>query len=110
MNPVIGFREGNGLLRPTQGLRRFSVDELDLATVLVVPPSCRAALQAANDHVDRSLGVLEWAIGVDCLRQGRQVVLLAAILRQVVVTSSVITSIVVLAATSVVATVVIVAT
>jgi hypothetical protein len=97
MNPVIGFGEGNGLLRPTQGLQWFGVDELDLATFLVVPPFARVALQAANDHVDRPLGVLEWAIGVACLRRGRQVALLAAILWQVVVTSPVVAAIIVLA-------------
>jgi hypothetical protein len=86
------------------------VDELDLATVLAVPTSARAALQAANDHVDRSLGVLERAIGVAYLRRGRQVVLLAAILRRVVVTSPVVMAIVVLEATLVVAVVVVVAT
>jgi hypothetical protein len=34
------------------------VDELDLATILAVPLPARAALQAANDQVDRSLGML----------------------------------------------------
>jgi hypothetical protein len=86
------------------------VDELDLSSVLAVPPYARAALQAANDHVDRSLGVLERAIGVACLRRGRQVALLAAILLQVVVTSLVVATIVVLAATSVVAVAVVVET
>jgi hypothetical protein len=86
------------------------MDELDLATVLAVPPYACAALQAANDHVDRPIGVLEWAIGVACLQRGRQVTLLAAILRRVVVTSPVVTVITVLAATSVVAAVVVVAT
>jgi hypothetical protein len=86
------------------------MDELDLATVLAVHPSARAALQATNDHVDRPLGVLEWAIGVACLRRGRQVALLAAILRWVVVTSPVVTAIVVLAATSVIEAVVVAAT
>jgi hypothetical protein len=85
------------------------VDELDLVTVLVAPPSDRASLQATNDHVDRPLGILEQAIGVACLRRGRQIALLAAILRRVVVTSPVVTVIIVLAATSVVAAVVVVA-
>jgi hypothetical protein len=52
MDPVIGSGEGNGLLRPTHGLRWFSMDELDLAAVLAVPPPACAALQATNDHVD----------------------------------------------------------
>jgi hypothetical protein len=86
------------------------VDELDLVPVLAVPPPARDALQDANDHVDRSLGVLEWAIGVAYLRQGRQVALLAAILRRVVVMSPVVAAIVVLAATSVIAVIAIVET
>jgi hypothetical protein len=86
------------------------MDELDLAAVLPVPPPARAALQAANDHVDRPLSVLEWTVGVACLRRGRQVALLAAILRRVVVTSPVVAALVVLAATSIVAAVVVVAT
>jgi hypothetical protein len=85
------------------------VDELDLATVLSVPPPARAALQAADDHVDRPLSVLERTIGVACLRRGRQVALLVAILRRVVVTSPVVATLVVWAATSVVAAVVAVA-
>jgi hypothetical protein len=79
-------------------------------TVLAVSPSARAALQAANDHVDRPLGILEWGIGVACLQWGRQVALLVTILRRVVVTSAVVTAIVVLADTSIVAAVVVVAT
>jgi hypothetical protein len=79
------------------------VDELDLATVLSVPPPARAALQATDDHVDRPLSALERTIGVACLRRGRQVALLAAILRRVVVTSPVVATLVVWAATSVVA-------
>jgi hypothetical protein len=59
MNLVIGTGEGIGLLRPTQGMRWFGVDEHDLATVLAVPPPARAGLQIANNHVDRSLSVLE---------------------------------------------------
>jgi hypothetical protein len=51
-----------------------------------------------------------WNLGVACLRRGRQVVLLATILRLAAITSSVITVIVVLAATSVVMTVVVVGT
>jgi hypothetical protein len=86
------------------------VDELDLSVVLAVPSPARAALQAANDHVDRPLGLLEWAVGVACLRQGRQVVLAAAVFRLLVITSPVITTIVFSAATSVVAAVVVVAT
>jgi hypothetical protein len=53
--------------------------------------------------------VLEWTIRVACLRWGRQVALLATILRWVVVTSSIVTAVVVLAATSIVAVVVVVA-
>jgi hypothetical protein len=54
--------------------------------------------------------MVEWTVGVACLRRARQVALLATILRQVVVTSPVIAALVVLAATSVVAAVVAVAT
>jgi hypothetical protein len=86
------------------------VDELDLAAVLPVPPPARAALQAADDHVDRPLGMLEWTIRVACLRRGRQVALLATILRRVVVASPVVAALIVLAATSVIAVVVVVAT
>jgi hypothetical protein len=86
------------------------VDELDLAAVLAVPPPARAALQATNDHVDRPLGLLERAIGITCLRRGRQVALLAMVLRLAAVMSPVVTAIVVLAAMSVVAVVVVVAT
>jgi hypothetical protein len=93
-----------------QGLRWFGVDELDLAVVLAVPPPARATLQAANDHVDRPLGVLEWAIGVACLRRGRQAALLTTVLWLVLVTSPVVAAVVVLAATSVVAAAVIVET
>jgi hypothetical protein len=85
------------------------VDELDLTVVLVVPPPARAALQAANDHLDRPLGLLEWAVGVACLRWGRQVALVVAVFRLLVITSLVITTIVVPTATSVVAAVVVVA-
>jgi hypothetical protein len=53
--------------------------------------------------------MLEQTVGVACLRRGRQVVLLEAILRQVVVTLPVVAVLVVLAATSVVAAVVAVA-
>jgi hypothetical protein len=80
----------------------------DLAAVLPVPPPARAALQVADDHVDRPLGVLEWTVRVACLQWGRQVALLTAILRRAVVTSSVVAALVVLAATSVVAAVVVV--
>jgi hypothetical protein len=110
MDPVIGSGEGNGLLRPTHGLRWFSVDELDLAAVLAVPPPAHATLEAANDHVDQSLGVLECAIGVACLRWRRLVALFATILRRVVVTSPFVTAVVVLAATSIIAAVVVVGT
>jgi hypothetical protein len=54
--------------------------------------------------------MLERAIGIACLRRGRQVTLLATILRLAAVTSSVVTVIVVLAVTSVVTVVVVVAT
>jgi hypothetical protein len=93
-----------------QGLRWLGVDELDLAAILLVPPPACAALQAADDHVDRPLGMLEWVVGVACLRRGRQVALLATILRRVVITSPVVAVLVVLAATSVVAVIVVVAT
>jgi hypothetical protein len=86
------------------------VDELDFAAILAVPPPARATLQAADDHVDRPLGVLKRAIGVAWLLRGRQVALLAAILWRVVVTSPVVTALIVLAATSVVVVVVVVAT
>jgi hypothetical protein len=67
-------------------------------------------LQASDDHVDRPLGVLEETIGVACLRRGRQVKLLATILRRVVVTSPVVATLIFLAATPVVEAVVAVAT
>jgi hypothetical protein len=86
------------------------VDELNVTTVLAVPPSARAALQAANDHVDRPLVILERAVGVACLRWGRQVAHLTMIFRRVVVTSPVVTAIVVLAATSIVTVVVVLTT
>jgi hypothetical protein len=85
------------------------VDELDLAAVLTVLSSACAALQAANDHVDRPLGLLERAVGIACLRRGRQVAFVALVLRLVAVTSSVVTAIVPLAAMLVVAAVVVVA-
>jgi hypothetical protein len=93
-----------------QRLRWFGVDELDLTAVLAVPPPARAALQAANDHVDRPLGMLERAIGIACLLRARQVSLVVSVLRLVAVTSPVITAIIVLVATSVIAAVVVVAT
>jgi hypothetical protein len=71
VNPVISPGEGNGLLRPTQRLRWLGVDELDLTVVLAVSPPARAALQFADDHVDRPLGLLERAVGVAYLRRGR---------------------------------------
>jgi hypothetical protein len=86
------------------------VDELDLTVVLAVPSPTRAALQAADDHVDRPLGLLKQAVGVAYLRWGRQVALIMAIFRLLVVTSPVVTAIVVPAAMSVVATVVVVVT
>jgi hypothetical protein len=54
--------------------------------------------------------MLEWTIGVACLRRGRQVALLATVLRWVVVTSPDVVALVVLAAMSVVVAVVAVAT
>jgi hypothetical protein len=54
--------------------------------------------------------MLEWTVGVACLRRVRQVALLAVILRWVVVTSPVVTALLVLAATSVVTAVVVVET
>jgi hypothetical protein len=85
------------------------VDELDLAVVLAAPSPARAALQDADDHVDRPFGLLERAVGVACLRRGRQVMFIAAVFRLLVVTSPVITVIIVPTATSVVAAVVVVA-
>jgi hypothetical protein len=78
------------------------VDELDLAAVLAVPPPTHATIHAANDHVDKSLGVLERGVGVACLRRGRQVAFLATVLLLMVVTSPVVVTVIVLAATSVV--------
>jgi hypothetical protein len=86
------------------------VEELELTVVLAVPSLACAALQAANDHVDRPLGLLERAVGIACLWWRRQVALLAMVLQLVAVTSPVVTTIVVLAATSIVAMVVVVAT
>jgi hypothetical protein len=86
------------------------VDELDLTVVLVVPSHARAALQATNDHVDRPLGLLEWAVRVACLRRRRQVALVASVFQLLVVTSPVVTAIIVPTATLVVAEVVVVAT
>jgi hypothetical protein len=54
--------------------------------------------------------MLERAVGVACLRRGRQVALLATILQRVVVTSPVVEELIVLAAMSVVVAVVAVAT
>jgi hypothetical protein len=71
VNPVISPGEGDGLLRPTQRLRWLGVDELDLTVVLALPSPTRGALQAIDDHVNRPLALLEWAVGVSCLRQGR---------------------------------------
>jgi hypothetical protein len=53
--------------------------------------------------------MLERTVGVACVRWGRQVTLLAMVLRQVVVTSLFVAALVVLAAMSVVAVVVAVA-
>jgi hypothetical protein len=83
---------------------------MDLTVILAVPPPARAGLQAANDHVDQSFGLLEWVVGVACLRWGRQVALIATVLRLRIITSPVITAIVVSAATSIVTVVVVVAT
>jgi hypothetical protein len=105
---MIDSGEGDGLLRPTQGLRWLGVDELDLTVVLAVPSPACAALQAVDDHVDRPLGLLEQAIGIACLRRGRQVALIATVLRLAAVTSPIVMAIVVLAAASVVAAVVVV--
>jgi hypothetical protein len=71
VNPVIGPRECDRLFRSMQGLRWLGVNEQDLAFILVVPPPARAGLQDANDHVDRPLGMLEWAVGVAYLQRGR---------------------------------------
>jgi hypothetical protein len=92
------------------GLRWLGVDELDLAIVLAVPPPTRAALQVADDHVDRPLGLLVRAVGVTCLRRRRQVTLIRTVLWLLVITSPIVMAIVVPAATSVVAAVVVVAT
>jgi hypothetical protein len=54
--------------------------------------------------------VLERAVGVAYLQRGRQVALLATILRWVVITSPIVVALVVLAATSAVVAVVAVAT
>jgi hypothetical protein len=83
------------------------VDELDLTVVLAVPSPARPAHQAADDHVDQPLGLLEWVVGVACLRRRRQVALVASVFR-LLVTSPVVTTIVVPAATSVIAAVVVV--
>jgi hypothetical protein len=53
---------------------------------------------------------MEQAVGVACLRWGRQVALVAAVFRLLVITSSVITTIIVPASTAVVVAVVVVAT
>jgi hypothetical protein len=86
------------------------VDELDLAVVLAVPPPAHAGLQTADVHVDPPLGMLEWAIGVACLRRGRQVALLATVFQLAAVTLPVLVVIIVLASTLVVAAVVVVVT
>jgi hypothetical protein len=49
-----------------QRLRRLGVDELDLTLVLAIQPLTCARLQAANNHVDRPLSLLERAVGVAC--------------------------------------------
>jgi hypothetical protein len=51
---------------------------------------------------------LEWAIGVACLRRGRQVALVVSVFRLLVITSPVVTAIVVPAARSVITVVVVV--
>jgi hypothetical protein len=86
------------------------VDELHLAVVLVVPSPARAVRQATDDHVDRHLALLEWAVGVACLRRGRPVALIVSVFRLLVVTSPVVTVIVVPTSTPVVAAAVVVAT
>jgi hypothetical protein len=53
--------------------------------------------------------MLEWTVRVACLRRGRQVALLAMILRRVVVTLPVVVALVVLVATLIVAAAVVVA-
>jgi hypothetical protein len=106
---VISPEEGDGLLRPAQRLRWLGVDELDLTFVLAVPSIARVALQAADDHVDRPLGLLEWVVGLAYLRRGRQVALITVVFRLWVVMSPVITAIIVPTSTSVVAAVVVVA-
>jgi hypothetical protein len=77
---------------------------MNLTIILAVPPPTRAGLQVANDHVDRPLGLLEWAVGVACLRWRRQVVLVAGVLRLRVIRRRC------LRGTSIVAAVVVVAT
>jgi hypothetical protein len=86
------------------------VDELDLAVFLEVPPPAQARLQAANDHVDRPLGLLERAVEVACLRRGRQVALIVTVFRLLVIMSPVVTAIIVSTATLVIPTVVVVET
>jgi hypothetical protein len=93
-----------------QGLRWLGVNELDLTIILVGPPPTRAGLQITDDYVDRPLGLLEWVIGVACLRWRRQVMLIAAVLRLWVLMSPVIMAVVVTAATPIVTTVVVIVT
>jgi hypothetical protein len=78
--------------------------------ILAVPHPARAGLQAVDDLVDRPLGLLEWVVGVACLRWGRQVALVATVLWQWIITSLVVTAIVVCEATSIITAVVVVAT
>jgi hypothetical protein len=63
-----------------------------------------------HGHVDRPLGLLEWAVGVAYLRRRWQVALVVAVFWLLIITSTEITAIVFSAATSVVMAVVVVAT
>jgi hypothetical protein len=80
VNPMVCPGERDRLLRPSQGLRCLGVDDLDLTLVLAIPPLAPASLQAANDHVDQPLLMLEGAIGVACLWWKRLITLVAAVL------------------------------
>jgi hypothetical protein len=71
IDPVVGPREHDWLLRPTQGLRRLGVDELNFSLVLAILSLARAGLQATKDHVDQPLGLLEGAVGIACHRGRR---------------------------------------
>jgi hypothetical protein len=71
VDPVISSGECDRLLRPKQGLRRLSVDELDLELILAVAPPAHMRLETSNNHVDRLVGRLERPIGVPYLRWWR---------------------------------------